>query len=199
MRQLAQSDLPAFASERELRALSFEGLSLVGWDLSDRVIEDCSFRDCLLTDARFNASTVRSCEFAGAGVQGVSLFSAVIEECKMMGLDFTRGARFDAATFTRVNLDYTLLRGVDLTGVEFVGCSMRECDFNGADLTNATVVECDLTDADWSGTTTSSTDLRGSSVRGLDLRRGPYGVILTTKQVVALAEDLGVRVFDPAE
>ena len=199
MRQLAQSDLPALATERELRGLSFEGLSLVGWDLLDRVIEDCSFRDCVLTDARFNASVVRSCEFAGAGVQGVSLFAVAIEECKMMGLDFTRGARFDAATFTRVNLDYTLLRGVDLAGVEFDSCSMRECDFTGADLANASLVDCDLTDADWSGAITRSTDLRGSSTRGLDLRRGPYGVILTTKQAVALVEDLGVRVFDPAE
>jgi fluoroquinolone resistance protein len=199
MRQLVQSDLPALASEHELRGLSFEGLSLVGWDLADRVIEDCSFRDCVLTDARFNASKIRSCEFAGAGVQGVSLFAATLEECKMMGLDFTRGARFDAATFSRVNFDYTLLRGLDLTGVEFVGCSMRECDFTGGDLTNASLVDCDLTDADWSSVTTSSTDLRGSSARGLDLRRGPYGVILTTKQAVALVEDLGVRVFDPAE
>jgi hypothetical protein len=41
--------------------------------------------------------------------------------------------------------------------------------------------------------------LRGSSMRGLDLRRGPYGVIVTTKQAVALVGDLGVQVIDPAE
>ena len=199
MRQLEQADLPEFESQRELRGLSFEGLRMIGWDLSDRTIEDCSFRDCVLTDTRFNASVIRACEFAGAGVQGVSLFATTVVECKMMGLDFTRGARFDAATFTRVNFDYTLFRGVDLAGVEFDGCSMRECDFTGADLVNASLVSCDLTDADWSSTTTRGTDLRGSSTRGLDLRRGPYGVILTTKQAVALVEDLGVRVFDPAE
>lgn len=198
MRQLSQSDLPALESVRELRGLSFEGLSLVGRDFADHIIEDCSFRDCALADARFNASKIRSCEFAGAGVQGISLFAATVEECKMMGLDFTRGARFDAATFARVNFDYTLLRGLDLTRVEFVGCSMRECDFTGADLTDASLVDCDLTDADWSSTTTASTDLRGSSARGLDLRRGPYGVIVTTRQAVALVEDLGVRVIDPA-
>lgn len=117
----------------------------------------------------------------------------------MMGLDFTRGARLDAAVFKRVNFDYTLLRGLDLTAVEFVGCSMRDCDFTGANLTDASLLDCDLTDADWSGATTSNTDLRGSSARGLDLRRGPYGVILTTNQAVALVEDLGVRVIDPAE
>jgi fluoroquinolone resistance protein len=199
MRQLEPSDLPALSALRELRGLSFEGLSLIGWDFSDRVFEDCSFRDCALADARFNASTLRACEFAGAGVQGISLFAATVEECKMMGLDFTRGARFDAATFKRVNFDYTLFRGLDLTRVEFVGCSMRECDFTGADLSDATLTECDLTDADWSSTTTSSTDLRGSSMRGLDLRRGPYGVIVTTKQAVALVGDLGVQVIDPAE
>ena len=199
MRQLAQSDLAGIEVEQELRGLSFEGLQLQGWDLSDRVIEDCSFRECLLTDTRFNASVVRACEFAGAGVQGVSLFAATVEECKMMGLNFTRGSRFDAATFSRTNLDYALLRGVDLSSVEFTGCSMRECDFTGADLTDASLLECDLTDADWSNATTRGTDLRGSRVRGLDLRRGPYGVILTTQQVVGLAQDLGVTVIDPAE
>lgn len=199
MRQLQQSDIPDILAEPELRALSFDGLSLVGADFSDRVIENCSFRDAVLTDSRFNTSTIRACEFAGAGVQGISLFAANVEECKMMGLDFTRGTRFDAATFTRVNLDYGLFRGVDLAGVEFNGCAMRECDFTGADLTNASLIDCDLSDADWSGATTRGTDLRGSSTRGLDLRRGPYGVILTTRQAVALVEDLGVRVFDPAE
>jgi fluoroquinolone resistance protein len=199
VKQLAQSDIPSLAEERDLRSLSFDGLNLAGHDFSDAVIEDCSFRECVLTDARFNTSTIRACEFAGAGVQGISLFAATVEECKMMGLDFTRGSRLDAATFARVNLDYALLRGVDLTGVEFTGCSMRECDLTNADLVNASLVECDLTDADWSGASTRGTDLSGSRVRGLDLRRGPYGVILTTRQAVSLVEDLGVRVFDPAE
>ena len=31
------------------------------------------------------------------------------------------------------------------------------------------------------------------------LRSGPYGVILTTRQVVGLVEGLGVRVIDPTE
>ena len=76
---------------------------------------------------------------------------------------------------------------------------MRECDFTGADLANASLVECDLTDADWSNATTRGTDLSASRIRGLDLRRGPYGVILTSRQAISLVEDLGVRVFDPAE
>ena len=199
MQQLAQSDLASLAEEPELRGLSFDGLRLAGFDFADRVIEECSFRDCLLADARFNTSTVRACEFAGAGVQGISFFAAVIEECKMMGLDFGRGARFDAATFARTNLDYALFRAADLAGVEFTGCSMRECDFTGADLANASLVECDLTDADWSNAITRGTDLSASRIRGLDLRRGPYGVILTSRQAISLVEDLGVRVFDPAE
>ena len=132
-------------------------------------------------------------------MQGVSLFAASFDECKMMGVDFSRGGRFDAATFTRVNLDYASLRGIDLSGVEFTGCQMRECDFTGANLTGTSLIECDLTDADWSTTTTTGTDLRGSSTRGLDLRRGPYGVIVTTRQAVAMVESLGVTVVDPAE
>jgi uncharacterized protein YjbI with pentapeptide repeats len=199
VRQLSQSDIAGLEIEHELRGLSFDGLSLVSCDFSDRIIEDCSFRDCVLTGSRFNASTIRACEFSQAGMQGVSLFAAVFEEFKMMGLDFSRGGRFDAATFSRVNLDYASLRGIDLSGVEFSGCSMRECDFTGANLTGTTLTECDLTDADWSTTTTSSTDLRGSSTRGLDLRRGPYGIILTSRQAVALVESLGVLVVDPAE
>jgi uncharacterized protein YjbI with pentapeptide repeats len=199
MQQLAQSDLASLAEELELRGLAFDGLNLVGFDFADRTIEECSFREAVLTDARFNTSTIRACEFAGARVQGISLFAAVVEECKMMGLDFTRGARFDASIFTRVNLDYSSFRNADLTGVEFTGCSMRECDFSGADVSNATLVECDLTDVDWARVTTRGTDLSGSRIRGLDLRTGPYDVIVTTRQAVSLVEDLGLRVFDPAE
>ncbi len=172
---------------------------MCGWDFTGKLIEGCTFHECTLSNARFNAARLRGCEFTGANVQGASLFAVTASECKMMGLEFTRGSRFDAATFTRVQFDYSLLRGVDLEGVEFTGCSLRECDFTGADLTNTSLVECDLTDADWSGATTSGTDLRGSSVRGLDLRRGPYGVILTTRQVVALAHDVGIQVIDTAE
>jgi uncharacterized protein YjbI with pentapeptide repeats len=199
VRQLAQSDISGLEHEIELRGLSFNALSLVGHDFSDRVIEDCSFRDCVLTDSRFNAATIRACEFAGASMQGVSLFAATIEECKMMGLDFSRGTRFDAVTLTRVNLDYALLRNVDLSDVEFTGCSMRQCDLTGANLSHTSLIDCDLTDADWAGAATLKTDLRGSRTRGLDLRRGPYGVVVTTRQAVGLVENLGVTVIDPAE
>jgi len=199
VRQILQSEVADFESEHELRELSFDGLSLTGQDFSDKLIEGCSFHRTVLCDVRFNASTIRRCEFTGAGMQGVSLFAATVEESKMMGLDFTRGGRFDGATFTRVKLDYALFRGVDLSDVEFTGCSMLECDFTGADLSNASMIDCDLTDADWAGTGTQNTDLRGSKLAGMDLRRGPYDVIITTWQAVALAEQLGVRVIDPAE
>jgi fluoroquinolone resistance protein len=197
--QLEQSDIAELAPEADLQGLSFDGLSLVGFDFSGRNIVDCSFRDCVLTDSRFNTSTIRACEFAGAGIQGVSLFASVIEECKMMGLNFARGVRFDATTFKKTNLDYSLFRGADLSDLEFNGCSMRECDLTGANLEKASLIECDLTDADWSEVRTYSTDLRGSRVRGLDLRTGPHGVILTSRQVLMLAEDIGVTVIDPAE
>lgn len=197
LRQLTQADTDDLERGTELKDLSFEGLSLVGFDFSDRVIEGCSFRDCVLSGSKFNAATVRACEFVGAGMQGVSLFAATIEDCKMIGLDVSRGARFDAATFTRVNLDYSVLRGIDLSDVEFSMCSMRECDFTGANLSSAALIDCDLSDAEWANTTTWSTDLRGSSLRGLDLRRGPYSVILTTWQATSLVEALGVQVIDP--
>jgi fluoroquinolone resistance protein len=199
MKQIRLSDLRALAEERELSNLSFDGLSLVGYDFSDSVIEDCSFRGAILTDARFNASTIRRCEFAEAAVQGASFFGATLEECKMMGLDFTRGTRLAVATLKDVNLDYALLRGLDLASVEFTCCSLRECDLSGADLTDASLIDCDLTDADWTGATTRNTDLRGSSIRGVDLRTGPYGFVLTSPQAVSLVRDVGVQVIDPAE
>ena len=199
MRQLRQSDLARLSDERELANLSFDGLSLVGLDLADRLIEDCTFHDAVLTDAKFNASVIRRCEFTDAAVQGADFFSVAFEDCKMMGLDFTRGTRLAAATLTNVNLDYSLLRGADLADLEFTGCFLRECDLTNADLTDATFVDCDLTDADWTGATTRNTDVRGSRIRGLDLRRGPYGLVLTTRQAVALVEDVGVQVIDPLE
>lgn len=199
MRRLAPSDLDVLDGPDGLHGLAFDGLRLVGRDLSDRVVEDCSFRDCVLTDVGFNSSTIRRCTFEGASVQGASFFGASVEECKMMGLDFGRGVRFGASTFIRTNLDYCLLRGVDLVKVEFAECSMVECDFTGADLSQASLIGCDLTDADWSGVRARQTDLRGSRVRGFDLREGPYGVVLTSRQVAGLAGDLGITVIDPAE
>jgi fluoroquinolone resistance protein len=200
VRQLEQSDIVELQEDLELVGLSFDGLSLAGFDFTDKLVEDCSFRECVLTDARFNTAVVRSCDFAGAGVQGISLFAATFEECKMMGLDFTHGGvQFDAATFTRVNLDYALLRGTDLSDVRFTACSMHECDLTGANLSGASLIECDLEGVEWASVITSGTDLRGSDTRGIDLRSGPYGVILTTRQAISLVEDLGVLVIDPAE
>ena len=129
---------------------------------------------------RFNASTVRRCEFARAGMQGVSLFAAVFDECKMMGLDFSRGP-FDAATFTRVNLDYASLRGIDLSGVASspgvdarVRLHRREPDRN----------EPDRVRPHGRGLVVDYDERHGCAWvehAGPGLRRGPYGVILTTK------------------
>ena len=63
MRQLTQSELGEIDGLEELADLSFDGLRLAGHDFADRVIEDCSFRGCILADARFNASTLRRCQF----------------------------------------------------------------------------------------------------------------------------------------
>jgi len=200
VRQLEQQEIAEIRDDLEFVGLSFDGLMLAGFDFTDRRVEHCTFREATLTDARFNTAVVRSCDFAGAGVQGISLFAAAFEDCKMMGLDFTRGGvQFDATTFTRVNLDYALMRGVDLSEVRFSACSLHECDLTGANLTGTCMTECDLEGVEWANAITSGTDLRGSDTRGLDLRSGPYGVILTSRQAISLVESLGVLVIDPAE
>ncbi|MDA3937433.1 MAG: pentapeptide repeat-containing protein [Actinomycetota bacterium] len=196
MRTVTQGELLDFAPEDHHDGLLFDGLDMRQMDLAGSQFTDCVFLDCNLGDAKLNGGQLKNCRFEDVGLQGTDFFGVQIIGCKLMAADFTKGTRLVATGFSHVNLDYAIFRGVNLSGLEFSDCSLREADLSLTDLRESTLVNCDLDRVEWTGSLTQDTDVRGSQLRGLDLRVGPHGFIFTTGQVVSLVEDFGVRVMD---
>jgi len=199
MREVTQTEIQGFLPEGCYEGMVFDGLDLRRLDLTGSRFEECVFVDCNLGDSKLNGGMLTNCRFENVGLQGTDLFGVAITGCKFMAANFTQGTRLVVTSFSHVNLDYAVFRGVNLSGLEFTDCTLREADLSLADLSEANLVNCDLDSVDWTGAITRDTDVRGSQLRGLDLRTGPRGFIVTTNQLVGLAEDIGVRVVDAAE
>ncbi len=117
------------------------------------------------------------------------------EECQLLGVDLTQDSTLTAVSFRGCNLDYARLRAASLGGVVFEKCSMVEADLSLADLQGARFNTCNLAGADWTRAVFGNTDLRGSNLGGLDLRKHDLrGIIITPAQFRDLARGLGIQI-----
>ncbi len=164
---------------------------LAGGLAPGEVVADVEFDGCTFTGnqwerARLTRCTFTECVFVGVNASMVDLtdtrlVGARFERCKLLAVNFAAlGARALAADplrFVDCRLDLAGFQGVDLEGVVFERCSLREADFaeavlrgasfEGSDLAGATFGRTDLRGADLSGATAYAFDVRDNRVGGL--------------------------------
>lgn len=145
----------------ELYARHFDGCSFESCDMSGVVFDECTFSDC-----RFE-----NCNLSLVKLPHTQMGHTSFSECKMVGIDWTAakwrkstGTKRVAfpLTFDRCILDYSIFMSMNMYGVKFDGCSLREVRFEGSDMQCANFTGSDLEGALFADTILTRADLSGA-------------------------------------
>ncbi len=156
-----------FSEANEFLERHFAGIDLARGSLTGKTFEECTFSACdfselALTQCRFIGCHFKGCNLSLMKVQSSRFRAAVLEECKALGVDWTRAdwPRFPAATqfkFHRCILSDSSFFGLALEECVFDGCKAHDVDFREANLTQA---RCSFTD--FRGALFGKTNLSGA-------------------------------------
>jgi len=178
------------------------GTNFCGEQIDDKVIEDCTFRECrfvgaVLTDCRFVTCTFEDCDLSGVVLSGVALHEVRFLRCKLRGVDFAEAFSLRLPEFEECMLDQAGYVGVALPGLTLEKCSAREACFQDAKLQRANFCGTDLHGALFSGADLRKADLRNAKDYVIDPRvTRVEGARASLPEAAAMLIALGVRLDD---
>lgn len=137
-----------------------------------KFFNDCSFVNCNFTNTKFDGCNFNNCRFENCNlslvkIPGCYIHATCFTTCKLVGIDWT-AATWKVSSKRRVPftnqfresiLDYSLFVGLNLSGVEMVGCMAREVYFERANLQHG-----NFANTDFSGAIFTNCDLSGSDL-----------------------------------
>lgn len=144
--------------ELELTGKHFESCSFSNCDMSGVVLSECTFSDCKFTN----------CNLSLMKMPHSDMGNGCFMDCKMVGIDWTaaqwrksmtKRKRVFSLSFQRCLLDYSVFIAMQMYGVRFEGCSLRNVGFESADMESAEFTNCDLGGAIFADTNLLKADL----------------------------------------
>ncbi|MDA0194577.1 MAG: pentapeptide repeat-containing protein [Bacteroidetes bacterium] len=128
--------------------------------------ENCSFNDCILSNADLKGSNFIACEFKNCDLSTAKIINTAFREikfknCKMLGLHFNTCNPFlFSAEYESCQLNLSSFYKCSLKNTIFEKCSLNEVDFAESDLTSSTFNNCDLIGATFEHTILEKADFR---------------------------------------
>lgn len=156
--------------QTDFTAERFEGLAPAEVDFAGRILVECSFVDCDLSEASFRGSQLADCRFEGCELSLVDLTDSVLQSveldtCRLTGVNFAAVRRLPIvpeARLTDCDLSFTSFRELDLTSWSFEGCRFNEAEFVRCELKAVSFANADLTRCIFQRNDLAEADLRGA-------------------------------------
>jgi len=139
---------------------TFEKVVYTGELIRGREFQDCTFKQCDLSNSEFSGSKFIDCIFEGCNlsmlkVGNTSLQSVTFKDCKILGVNFHECSDFlFSVAFENCIIDFASFNGKKMPKTNFVKCSLKETSFVQTNLTGSKFEQCDL-----SGTIFNRSDL----------------------------------------
>lgn len=161
------------------------------------VMYGCSFDTCDFTNARLNGVNMKNCAFLTCRFSGSSFFAVKLENCKMMGSDLTNTEcamlQIEGGDWSYTNLRNLSFQKQDLCGIRFFGADLAGCRFNQCKMRG-----CEFDEANVHETSFYKSDIRGSSIAGLNLFEVNFKLAqLDLDQCIAITEHLTEGKYSP--
>ncbi|MDR6964198.1 pentapeptide repeat-containing protein [Shewanella putrefaciens] len=164
----------------------FSGLSENVQEWQEVEFEDCEFLDCHFSESTFRKCKFIECRFVRCNLSLVKVpqcqFNAVVfEECKLVGIDWTRAAwprlSFAApfsfkqcilndSSFLGLSLDEIVIEECKAHDVDFREGSFNRANFTYTDLSHSLFGRTQLADADFSEATNYDIDIFNNKIKG---------------------------------
>ncbi len=148
------------SSKSEFESLTIQKQNFIEYDLKHKNFTQVTFDSCDFTKSDFTGSRFLECKWIHSNLSltkldGCRIQDALFENCKLVGLDFTRcEQRFLALQFKKCVICMANFSDLPLKNTLFQGCKILDTFFTNANLTNADFEESDL-----KGTTFHNTNL----------------------------------------
>ncbi|MFB2754094.1 pentapeptide repeat-containing protein [Shewanella xiamenensis] len=157
----------------------------------DLEFEECEFQDCQFSDSTFRNCKFIDCRFVGCNLSllkvPLSQFNGVsFEECKLVGIDWTRAAwpRLSFAapfsfrtcilndcSFMGLKLDEMVLEGCKAQDVDFREGKFNRANFSYSDFRHSLFGRTELMEADFSEATDYDIDIFNNKIKGAKFSR----------------------------
>ena len=128
----------------------FEKITSLPTATKQTQFEDCTFKNCDLTQANFYGCNFVKCTFINCNLSMVKFANIGLDQiqftdCKMVGADFSNAKDFlFGVNFSNCILDYAAFMKKKNRKAKFENCSLKGADFSEADLTDAKFLNCDF-------------------------------------------------------
>ncbi|KAL7291358.1 BTB/POZ domain-containing protein KCTD9 [Trichogramma pretiosum] len=175
--------LKAIMSTPTSTELRFQGVSLIGADLSKLDLRNINFkfadlRHCNLSSANLTGCCLERADLSGANLAGAQLV------CVKMSCANLEDADLHSCNFEDPGGKPALMEGVNLKGANLEGSNMAAANLRVATLKHAVLRNCDLRSAVLAGADLESCDLSGSdlheaNLRGANLKDAAFELMLT--------------------
>ncbi|XP_051176876.1 BTB/POZ domain-containing protein KCTD9 [Leptopilina boulardi] len=163
--------------------LRFQGVNLVGADLSRLDLRNINFKYANLHGCNLEGANLSGCCLERADLSNANLEGAQLVCVKMLC------ANLEAANLHSCNFEDpgglpAIMEGVNLKGANLEGSNMAAVNLRVATLKNAILKNCDLRSACLAGADLESCDLSGSdlheaNLRGANLKEAVFDLMLT--------------------
>lgn len=175
-----------------LEGKSFESCSFIKCSFNEAVLSKCKFVDC----------DFRSCDVSNAKLAGTKFIGAVFEECKLLGVDWTKAEwpRYVAPgklAFKKSLLDYSNFFGLSLPELIMEECRVVGADLREADFTKASFVYSVFTETLFGKTTLAKADFSEATGYAIDIGENVIkGAIFTRSEALGLLYGQDIELVD---
>ncbi|MDB5256978.1 MAG: putative low-complexity protein [Chitinophagaceae bacterium] len=142
----------------------FEKIVYAGKAVKNREFEQCTFKECDLSDSTFTHNRFTECVFIGCNLSmmklaNTSLRDVTFKHCKLLGINFSECEDFlFSVRFENCILDYASFMKKKMTKTKFIHTSLKQVVFTNTNLSNAVFDNTDLADAIFNGTELKEAD-----------------------------------------
>ena len=163
---LREADLcGAFLAQSVVSDARFDAASLRGADFSYASGRGAHFGEADLRDALFEEADLRGAKFRFADLSGAALEGSDLSDADLWG------ARLDGADLTGARLLGAALPEVKACGTDFTRADLRRANLTNTDLRRSCLADADLRDAQVTDAQLDGADLSGAWLQDVDLSR----------------------------
>ncbi|OUS27031.1 hypothetical protein A9Q99_17665 [Gammaproteobacteria bacterium 45_16_T64] len=186
---------------------SFVSLDLCYEEISDLEFEDCTFTECDWSDAvlsrcRFIECHFIKCNLSNANVAHSKFLDVVFEECKIIGLDWTKCdwpnlSLPSPIRFNRCIMNDSSFYGLSLSELVLDECKCHDADFREADVSEGNFSGTDLANSVFGRTNLSGVDFTEATHYTIDIYENNLkGAKFCRYEAVRLLEGLDIELVD---
>jgi fluoroquinolone resistance protein len=194
-------------TQREYLSHTFTSQNWGGREIANKEFDSCTFRECDFSGAVFSKCKFIDCQFfqcnfSLAKITLSKFFDVVFDECKLVGMDWTKAGWSSLALTSPIKFHKCILNDSSFFGLALEELVMEECKAHDVDFR-----ECNLTEANF-----SHTDFAHSLFRKTNLTRANFaeaincdidiyineikGAKFCRYEAVRLLEGLGIELVD---